>query len=325
MGEAHAYLWNFDRSAWDSKTDASTFSVGIYQWLPTANGKRLKKSKTIRVLGYMAEPERVYNTARELCDRLNSEQARFESLPAWVQKQYSVSRPAGFAKPARSELSGAEARKIREKVVKQHLLPAGFVKSHASTFVRRVGEIVQAINFQTMRWGEQFTVNLGLHFKFTPSVGSEFRRIPWTALDYVKCSMRARVGHFLPEKRDTWFPFGNDPEELVRTCRYCIEESVRALDHSTGIIEDPATLLPGGHCNSFQPFLISYPTVFFATLEMRLNRLDDAERRLQEPLDPSIDEYYRPLHRRLLRDIDTLRREGFGCKRAQEILTWVTD
>lgn len=325
VGEPETYLWDFDRSAWDSKSGASTFSVGIYQWLPTTSGKGLKKSKTIRVLGYVAEPERAYAKAQEVCDRLNREDARFEALPNWVQKQYSVPKPAGFAPPARNTLSAAEARKIRNRVVKQRLLPAGFIQSHASTFVRRVGEIVQAINFQTMTWGPQFTVNLGLHYTFTPPVGSEFRRIPWTTLDYVKCSMRARVGHFLPEKRDTWFPFGNDSEELVRTYRYCIEESVRALDHYTGIIENPAALLPGGHCNSFPPFLIGHPTVFFATIEMRLNQLDDAERRLQEPLDPSIEGHYRPLHRRLLKDIDTLRREGLGSKRAQEMLTWVTD
>lgn len=325
MAKSQAYQWEFDRSTWDSRTEASTFSVGIYQWLPSASGNSLKKSKTIRVLGYVTDPESVYAKARELCDRLNAEHARFEKLPEWVQKQYSVPKPAGFAKPQMTWLSGAEARSIRNRVAKQHLLPAGFIKSHASTFVRRVGEIVQAINFQTMTWGGQFTVNLGLHYAFTP-IGGDFTRKRWLEFDYLDCSLRARIGEFLPEKRDTWFPFGNDPEQLSETFDYCIKQSIGAIDRSTATIEDPAVLLPSpSNCMAVPPFALSYPTIFFATLEMHLGRLDDAERRLIEPLHPSIEEHWRPKHRRLLEDIAVVRREGQASKRAQEILTWVSD
>lgn len=53
---------------WGNKT----FSVGIYQWLMRANGKSLKKSKTIvRVSGPVEKPESVYSKADEIRDQLN--------------------------------------------------------------------------------------------------------------------------------------------------------------------------------------------------------------------------------------------------------------
>lgn len=53
---------------WGNKT----FSVGIYQWLMRANGKSLKKSKTIvRVSGPVDKPEAVYSKADEIRTHLN--------------------------------------------------------------------------------------------------------------------------------------------------------------------------------------------------------------------------------------------------------------
>ena len=51
----------------------NTFSVGIFQWWPKANGKGLKRSPVkYRVKGYVADAEKVYNRAREICKELDN-------------------------------------------------------------------------------------------------------------------------------------------------------------------------------------------------------------------------------------------------------------
>jgi hypothetical protein len=50
----------------------NTFSVGIFQWLPKSSGKGLKKSAVIvRVKGYISEPEKVYQKAKDICTQLD--------------------------------------------------------------------------------------------------------------------------------------------------------------------------------------------------------------------------------------------------------------
>jgi hypothetical protein len=59
------------------------FSVGIFQWVPTANGKGIKKSAVIvRIQGYVRDAEKVYAKAREVCARLDS---------GWVPDKKSMS------------------------------------------------------------------------------------------------------------------------------------------------------------------------------------------------------------------------------------------
>ena len=54
---------------------SSTFSVGVFQWVPMSKSwscARLKKSKVIhRVKGKTANPEAVYAKAGEICDALD--------------------------------------------------------------------------------------------------------------------------------------------------------------------------------------------------------------------------------------------------------------
>ena len=46
-----------------------TFSVGVFQWLPKANGKGLKKSAVkLRVRGSSSYPGKVYHYAETACD-----------------------------------------------------------------------------------------------------------------------------------------------------------------------------------------------------------------------------------------------------------------
>jgi hypothetical protein len=72
-----AYQYDFDgncRPGGSQMFGNSTFSVGIFQWVPKANGKGLKKSAVVkRVRGYVSSPDKVYNKAREICSILQKE------------------------------------------------------------------------------------------------------------------------------------------------------------------------------------------------------------------------------------------------------------
>lgn len=47
---------------------SKTFSVRVFQWIPRASGKGLKKSKCLkRIRGYVAQPEIVHEKAEQEC------------------------------------------------------------------------------------------------------------------------------------------------------------------------------------------------------------------------------------------------------------------
>ncbi len=81
-----AYKHGFDGSCAPGSHYSSgqvSFSVGVFQWLPTAAGRGLKRSPVkIRIKGYMSEPERVYAAAREVCTKLDA---------GWVPDKKSIS------------------------------------------------------------------------------------------------------------------------------------------------------------------------------------------------------------------------------------------
>lgn len=223
MEDPVPYRWTFDRSSWDGSRLAETFSVGVYQWIPAASGK-LKRSRTIRVQGYTAEPDRVYAQARELCDRLNADGIRAECPPAWLRKQYSVPRPAAAPPPPPpAALTGGRVRAIRLRAMERSLVPEGFRKGKGSTYVRVRNEQVHVIDFQANKHGGEFTVNLGFHYTFVPPYSRGAAESPesWGLLD---CALSARLGHFLPNRADSWLAYGADPDRL----QALFEETARA-------------------------------------------------------------------------------------------------
>ena len=142
------YHWDYEHTPCDSNPLYQTFSVPVFQWLPKTSGKGLKKSKTIRVNGYTADPQRAYDKAAELCQRLNDARVRLDDPPKWLQKTYSVPRPVGYVKERLSDdLPPSKVRTIRERVARRRLLPARFIKSTDATYVRRRGEQVHLIHF----------------------------------------------------------------------------------------------------------------------------------------------------------------------------------
>jgi hypothetical protein len=51
-----------------------TFSIGIFQWVPTADGKRIKRGKVIkRIKGYPSDIETAVFNADKYCQELESQ------------------------------------------------------------------------------------------------------------------------------------------------------------------------------------------------------------------------------------------------------------
>jgi hypothetical protein len=237
MTDPKLYKWAYDGGPADVNPNGFMFSVGVYQWLPKTSGKGLKKSKTIRVVGYVMEASRVFEKANELCRTLNEKDVRAEKLPRWVQKQYSVPKPANLvlqpidewiaegAKPKEdnvyyerfsNDLTGPKVRRVRMKVMNRILIPAGYVKGQDGTYVRQILNQVHLIDFQPSKFGHEYTVNLGFHYSFLPG----FFRAPKDNISefhLLDCALSARVNQFLLKGTGQWFAYGHDVKGLEGT------------------------------------------------------------------------------------------------------------
>ena len=244
MADAQPFQWTFDPSpAAAAGTGFDTFSVGVYQWRPKASGRGLKKSTTIRVCGYTAEPQRVYDRATELCRQLNAANVDAAGLPPWVQKQYAVPRPAGRPVERRSDrLTPSQVRSVRLRVARDHLLPVEFVVGTNATYVRRRGDQIHLVGFQGSKYGDEFTVNLGFHYAFVPPPGTE-QPTPLAAWREVDCGFRARIGGFVGDGRDLWFKYGIDRAALAGVMTRCVADALAVFDRIGVEWADPTVAL----------------------------------------------------------------------------------
>lgn len=75
------YEWDFAGSCAPGNSSGwhhSTFSVGIFQWIPKNGGKGLKRSAVVRrVKGPSSDPEAVYAEARAICADKNKRRERY--------------------------------------------------------------------------------------------------------------------------------------------------------------------------------------------------------------------------------------------------------
>ena len=312
MSEPLPYQWAFDNSPFPADGRFSTFSVGVYQRLPKASGRGFKKSKTVRVMGYTAEPDKVYQKAAELCRQLNEAGARADDPPDWLQKQYSVPSPPGMVvEHTSSHLSGQQVRTLRLKVMREELLPLGFVKAEGGGYVRRQGEQIHLVDFQASKYGDSFTVNLGFHYSFVPPL-SHARRVAMAEFYLLDCSLKERIGFLIPEQRDTWFDYGEDREALSDTLRRCAAQSVRIVDECAHRWADPAAALPVLSPRPDSQWRIPWrsdePDLVAACISMRLGRPDEAEPLLRRWIDASQVDADKPVFEKLIASCERLRR-----------------
>jgi hypothetical protein len=227
MSVISLYHWDYDHRR-PSSEPFHAFSITIFQWQPKASGKGLKKVNASRVCGYAADPNTMYAKAQEICDRLNREVANVSRRPDWLQKQYSVPRPKWIAAdPPKADLDPSVVRSIRKSVMKQLLVPEGFVVAKQATFVRRVDNQIHLIYFQGSKWGGSYTVNLGFHYAFMKPLFAR-KRIPLHDYDLLDCALQARIGPFLTGN-DKWFEYGTDRKLLCETLEQNARDSLTIL------------------------------------------------------------------------------------------------
>lgn len=313
-----AYRWTFDRTPFGHHDEFSTFSVGVYQWVPKASGKGLKKSKTIRVVGYVAEPERVYERAEELCRQLNEAHVRSDSVPNWVQKQYSVPKPAGMVIPRRSsELTASQVRSIRLQIMREELLPLGFVRCVGGAYVRRRGNQIHLIHFNGC--GGEFQVSLAFHFTFVPPL---FRRctVGLSEFHLLDCGVRDLSALSLPEKRDAFFRYGEDRQQLRRTFQRCAAESLLMLDDYSerwGELREFYLAMRSGRNEQWH---LTENDLVLGCVAMRIGLLDEAEQHLRTWIVNSRIHADRRVFDELLQNLHDLR---MGPPGSQVPLNWI--
>jgi hypothetical protein len=213
MSDPVAYSWHFETSTFTDNPEIRTFSVGLFQWLPKAGGGGLKKSKTIRVNGYVADPEAVYNKARELCARFNAEGVKLESPPDWLQKQYSVPEPRQIV-PAVMEDTGSEPslKHGRPMTVKDRV--TGMARDVLGPEMRHLGfrrtdrlfwkdseSVCQIVSLVMNRWGSSTASSVDMH------LGVYWHQVERTLVDAPvpkvpppswRCTITANLLHLMP-------------------------------------------------------------------------------------------------------------------------------
>jgi len=283
MSDHGNYAWDFDRPP--SFEFYSTFSVGIFQWQQKASGKGLKKSKAMsRVLGYTAEPDRVYEKATEICARLNREQASANNPPGWLRKQFSIPKPDGMVvKRTSNDFTSAQVRAMRLKLMKEHLLPAGFVVGKDATYIRRDGDQVHLINFQGAKYGHEFTVNVGFQYAFIPPLFHD-RCLALADFHQLDCLLTARISSLLSYKTDKWFEYGNDRDTLAANLTLCATTCLAAFQRFSERWRDPAALLSDFSGDSLPKGMNArwrcQYDLAFAWIELKTGRVEDAKSRV---------------------------------------------
>jgi hypothetical protein len=283
MESSTNYSWDFDRPSAEFLARYQTFSVGIFQWVTKASGKGLKKTGvTSRVLGYTEDPDRVFEKATQICRRLNAKGARAQRRPAWLQKQYSIPRPVGMVVQRRSEdFTAGQVRSMRLSVMKEKLIPAGFVVGKDATYVRRADDQIHLINFQGSKYGHEFTVNLGFHYAF---VAPLFRTAPRALTDFhlLGCLVWQRIGHFLPERRDVWFQYGKEREALIERLTLCAATCLNVFERCALRWRDPLRFWKdslNGNRGSQDRWDVR-KKLGLGYVELKIGRLDEARKRL---------------------------------------------
>ncbi|MEI8381396.1 MAG: DUF4304 domain-containing protein [Planctomycetota bacterium] len=324
MAENDKYVWDFDRP---SMIEFYTkFSVRIYQWQQKASGKGLKKSKAMsRVLGYTAEPDRVYEKAAEICARLNRERASIDNPPSWLQKQFSVRKPDGMAvKRTSDDFTSAQVRAMRLKVMKEYLLPAGFIVGKDATYLRRDGDQIHAINFQGSMHGHEFTVNVGFHYAFIPPKFYE-RCVALPEFSLLDCVVHTRISSLLSYKTDKWFEYGRDRDSLLSSLTLCATTCLTAFQQISERWRDSAAMLSDFPDDSFSKGLNGDWRIQsdsgLAWIELKAGRLEDAESRMAEW--KSRIETLRPRYVSFEKMLKQCRRQGSRSVQSVKWKNWI--
>jgi len=300
VSEPRAYQWDYEPSPRTEESGFLTLSIGVFQWLPKARDEGLKKSKSIRVAGYMAEPERVYDKAQELCDRFNAAGVRAENPPAWVQKQYSVPRPFDMVVERTDELTSGQVRQVRMRVMRQALAPHGFVRGDNGTYARRRDGQIHLIVFDASSRGHEYGVDLGFHYDFVPPF-SHKTKIPLVEYHILDCAVTACIGHLLPG-RPVNYPYGNDRASLESTLKQNVRDCLVVFEDVSRRWADPSWWLTERTEESVRPWGRPQEEfhLFTACIALHFGHRRYAEDKLRELIRDAPSAHYRQWYESLL-------------------------
>jgi hypothetical protein len=202
------------------------------------------------------------------------------------------------------ELTSAQVRAARMQVMKRELAPRGFVRGDDGTYARRRDGQIHLINFQASKYGHEYTVNLGFHYDFLPPFHHKMT-IPLVEYHLLDCAIRERIGYLTPANRDTWFPYGNDREELKRTLEENVRVCLAAFDEAAHRWADPEGWLSDPSKQSLRPWAISGESLrlFRALIAAHLGKFRDAEEALRELIEAARSTHFREWYESLLRAV----------------------
>jgi len=167
------------------------------------------------------DPQGVRHRAEEVQDHPRQ---RLHRRPAG--KTYSVPKPDGVTIPrTNDELPPGNVRTIRERIARQRLLPAGFIKAADATYVRRQDERVHLIYFKAL--DQKISVHFGFHFTFIPPL-SAAKPIPLNEFRQLECAGESWIGSFISDQDG--FRYGHDPVALEATLTSACNLAVALLD-----------------------------------------------------------------------------------------------
>lgn len=154
-------------------------------------------------------------------------------------------------------------------------------------------------DFQASRYGGEYTVNLGFHYSFVPPLFHS-KRIPTCNFHLLDCMFKARIGFFLPDKRDTWYQHGNDVEQLKVTFRDNTAVCFSVFKRFATLWQDPARWFKGNRRGPEQPWRSDDFDLLLACVEIHRGRYKSGIVRLQSRLELDLSTSKRRLIRSVL-------------------------
>ena len=127
-------------------------------------------------------------------------------------------------------ITASSLRSARKRLMKKLLFPKGFVEK-GSLYSRHVGNQFHGIDFQALRYGGQYTVNVTFHYDFLPVYWGERTTRPLDEMELLDFWLRTRLGRLLTAgAKEIWWPYGKDLEEAKSTLTFVATKAMEVLD-----------------------------------------------------------------------------------------------
>lgn len=127
--------------------------------------------------------------------------------------------------------------------------------------------------------------------------------VPLVEYDLLDCAIDPRIGPFISDNRDIWFPYGNSREDLERTLEDNVRVCLAAFGEAAQRWADPAFWLSNPTVQSLRPWVNAGTDLrlFKALISAHLGKLRETEETLTELVATARSSHYREWYETLLR------------------------